>query len=227
MALTQSGGARHGEARLAGFIYAIVVIAGTFSLGYAPGLVFAGATPAEIAQSAAANEPLLRLLIAGELVCYTAFLVLPLALYRLLAPAGQFAASVMAALAMMSVPFGFANVMHLFDILRAIDAGGGAEIIPAAYERHRAGLLVQSIAWGGWLLPFGWLVIRSGFLPRLLGLILIAAGIGYLVHFTGRLLFNEAYEASGLAPILRAPRVGEIAICVWLLVMGARRRPLW
>jgi hypothetical protein len=169
----------------------------------------------------------LRLSIAAELACYTAFLVLPLALYRLLAPAGRFAATLMAALAMASVPLGFANVMHLLEILRAVD-GGVAETaqnsVVLALDRYRSGLFVLSIPWGLWLIPFGYLVFRCGFLPRILGVLLVLAGLGYVAHFLGRLLF-EGYESSGLAPIFKAPRLSEILACLWLLVLGARGIP--
>lgn len=219
----KSARAPHGEARLAGFVYAIVVAAGMFALAYAPARIFAGATGPEIAQNVAAHETLLRLAIAAEIVCYVAFLVLAVALYRLLEGSGRFAALLMSALAISSVPFGFANITHLFEILRAVDAPEAAQTsILAAYDRYKSGLFVQSIPWGLWLVPFGYLVIRSSFLPWLLGALLILGGIGYVSHFFGRLLF-ENYDSSGLASILTAPRIAEVLICLWLLVLGARR----
>lgn len=220
--------APHGDARFAGLIYAIVVATGFFSLAYAPTRIFAGEAEAEIARSVVANQNLLRVSIAAELTCYVAFLVLALALYKLLARTGQFAAMLMAALAVSSVPFGFANVTHLLEIVGAIDgdATEAARSIAAARERYRIGLFVQSIPWGLWLIPFGYLVFRSGILPRILGGLLILAGLGYVGNFLGRLVFEEAYAASGLAPIFDAPQVSEILICAWLLVFGARRSPL-
>lgn len=223
----QEAKAPHGDARFAGFLYAIVVVTGLFSLGYAPERIFAGQTDTEIVRSVVAHEGLLRLSIAAELACYTAFLVLPLALYGLLAPAGRFAAMLMVALAVASVPLGFANIMHLLEILRGVD-GGGAETAPSsvmlALDRYRSGLFVLSIPWGLWLIPFGYLVIRCGFLPRVLGVLLILAGLGYVAHFLGRLLF-EGYEFSGLAPLFKAPRISEILVCLWLLAFGARGIP--
>ncbi len=223
-----AGVAAHGEARLAGFVYAVNIATGVFSLAYAPAQIFAGETDAEIVRSIAAKETLLRLLIAAELVCYVAFLVLPLALRRLLARTGPWAATLMTALAVSSVPFGFANVAHLFELLRIVD-GGAAEAaqssIVAVLDRYESGLFVQSIPWGLWLIPFGYLVFRCGFLPRILGLLLILRAAGYLAHFFGQLLF-KGYEASGLERIFMAPGMAEILICLWLLLLGARRFPL-
>jgi hypothetical protein len=224
-----SGPAPHAEARLAGFFYAIVVATGLFSLSYAPDRVFAGGAGSALVQSIADNEALLRWSIAGELACYVAFLALALALYRLLARAGQFNALLMAGLAISSVPFGFANITHLLEILRIIDAGGaqtGEAAIIAAYQRYQSGLFLQSVPWGLWLIPFGWLVFRSGFLPRLFGILLMLAGVGYEAHFLGQLAV-EAYDPnSALGLIFRALRMSEILICIWMLVFGARRLPL-
>ena len=217
---------RHGEARLAGFFYAIVVVAGIFSLSYAPDRVFAGEPGPALVQSIIANETLLRASIAAELACYVAFLALPIALYRLFASINQFCAMLMAGLAISSVPFGFANITHLLEILRAINAGAtqqSTETIVSAYRSYQSGLFLQSIPWGLWLVPFGYLVFRSGFLPRLIGILLVLAGAGYVTQFLMRLLI-ETYDPNGpLGQISRVLGMSEILICVWLLAFGARR----
>ncbi len=120
----------HAKARWAGAIY-LVVVAGMFSLGYAPSLVFAGNNDAEIVQSIASHERLLQLSIVAEAICYLAFLILPLALHRFLAPAGRFTAMIMVALATMSVPLGFAGLVHLLDIVRML-AGDAAQLSEVA-----------------------------------------------------------------------------------------------
>jgi hypothetical protein len=217
----------HGQARFAGLVYAVNIAAGVFSLAYAPAQLFAGETGAAIVQNVAADEILLRCMIAAELACYVAFLVLALALYRLLAGAGQWAAALMAALAVSSVPFGYANVGHLFEILRLVDSGAGEAAqnsVAAALDRYESGLFVQNIPWGLWLFPFGYLVFRCGFLPRILGILLILRAVGYIAHFVGALLF-EGYEATGLRRIFMAPGIAEFLICLWLVFLGARRSP--
>jgi hypothetical protein len=216
----------HSEARFAGLMYALVVATGVFSLAYATPRVFAGDTDAEIVRSVFANESLLRLSIVAELACYMSFIALALALYKLLSPAGQFAAQLMAAIAIVSVPFGFSNVTHLFDILRAVESQNpeaAQSLIVAAREQYRDGLVIQNIPWGAWLVPFGYLVFRCGFLPRVLGVLLILGGLGYVADFVGRVLFEARYTESILVEIFDAPSISEILICVWLLVFGARR----
>lgn len=214
--------APHSAARFAGAIYAIVVVTGVFGLAYAPARVFAGDSDAAVVQSIVANEGLLRLAIVAELACYVAFIALPLALHRLLAPWGVFSATLMAALAIVSAPLGFANVQHLLEIVRLVDGGDGAAML-AARARYESGLLVQSVPWGLWLIPLGALLIRSGFFPRLLAVLLIARGAGYIVDLVGRVLAEDAYLATGLARVFSTLGLAEMVTCLWLLVFGARR----
>ena len=89
---------------------------------------------------------------------------------------------------------------------------------------HHYGDLANEIFWGLWLLPFGLLVYKSRFLPRVLGAWLMIACFGYLASsFTGFLL--PAYEDKVInytQPLLLA----EVAIMLWLTIVGAEERPL-
>lgn len=213
----------HGRARFAGLLYAIGVATGVFGLSVGPRQVFDGETPAEMVQSLIANESLYRMSIAAEIVCYAVFLVLALALYRLLSPAGKFAAALMAALLIASVPLALANVEHHFVVLRLIEGASAQDAqsaVMSAKERYSDGIFVLNILWGAWLIPFGYLVIRSGFLPRILGILLILGGAGYIADIFGQLLFSS-YEGARFVRILRGP--AEMLIGFWLLIFGARR----
>ena len=218
------------DARIAGLLYFIVVATGIFSLAYVPSQIEAD-DAATVMRNIVANEPLFRLGIVSSLVCYTAFLLLPLALYRLLSAHGRQAAVLMVALATASVPFSFANIMHRFDVLTLLGDAGYLHAfsdeqlqaqVMLSLQSYRHGILVSEIFWGLWLLPFGWLVFKSRLLPRVLGVLLMLGCAGYLADFLGRVLVPE-YAASGLGGYVRLPAsLGEIGTCLWLLVMGAR-----
>jgi hypothetical protein len=83
---------------------------------------------------------------------------------------------------------------------------------------------MNEIFWGLWLFPFGVLVIKSGFLPRILGVWLVVNCFAYLAIFFTGLLFpqynNIVYNIA--FPVL----FGEMAIALWLLTMGAKVQPL-
>jgi hypothetical protein len=219
----------HGPTRLAGALYLVVVVTGVFSLGVAPARLFVGETAAELAADLMRQETLLRLSIVSEAACYVAFAGLALALHHLFRAVDAAAATIMATLVLISVPFGFANLAHLVEIMRTLESGEAAEAaasIQTALDGYRAGIFLQSVPWGAWLLPFGYLVLRSRFLPAFLGVLLALAGIGYLAHFAARVLV-DGYAQSVWPRILSAPRVGEMLICGWMLAFGARRARFW
>ena len=218
-------------ARTAGLLYLVVVVTGMFSLAYVPSQIAMSGEPSTVVQNLAASEPLFRSGIAAAVVCYISFLLLPIALYRLLGTVATTPAALMVAFALASVPISFANLTHRLDVLSILDAGSrlqslGSEQLQAqvmlSLEAYRNGLLISEVFWGLWLLPFGYLVFKSGFLPKLLGILLMAGCFGYLIDVFGHLLW-PGYAESAIAGYVRLPAAaGEIGTCLWLLVAGAR-----
>lgn len=218
-------------ARTAGLLYLIVVVAGIFSLAYVPSHTVVPGDAAATWAKIASSETLFRLGIVASCVCYVAFLLLPLALHRLLSPVSRNAAALMVAFAVVSVPISFANLSHKFEVLTLLGGADylrafGAEQLQAqamlSLDAYNKGILVSKIFWGLWLLPFGYLVFKSGILPRMLGILLMAGCFGYLIDFLGRALF-PGYPETAIARFVILPAtLGEIGTCLWLLVMGAR-----
>jgi hypothetical protein len=220
-------------ARTAGLLYLVVVLTGTFYLGYVPSRLAAhGDTAARVAHLAQ-GQALIRWGVAAELACHVAFLLLPLALYRMLASTGRSAAVLMVAFAVAGVPVAFANATHRLDLLTLL---GGVDYLQAftaaqlnarvmlELDAYRHGLLVTEVFWGLWLAPLGWLVFRCGFLPRVLGVLLMLGCLGYLADVLGTLLL-PAYPASAVAGYVTLPAsLGEIGTCLWLLLVGVRIR---
>ena len=218
-------------ARLAGVLYLIVVLAGIFGLAYVPSQIDVSGDAALAVRNIVAHESLFRLGIVAGLVCYTAFLLLPLALYKLLSPFGQQAATLMVAFAVASVPLSFEVTLNKFDVLALLSGADYLQAFSAhelqarvmlSLQSYRDGLQVAQIFWGLWLLPFGYLVYKSGILPRVLGILLMLGCFGYLIEFAGKMFF-PGYAESRIADFAGLPAsIGEIGICLWLLVMGAR-----
>ncbi|KFN43067.1 DUF4386 domain-containing protein [Arenimonas oryziterrae] len=218
-------------ARLAGLLYLIVVLTGIFSLAYVPSQLIVAGDAAATFERLVAGQSLFRQGIAAGFVCYTAFLLLPLVLYRLLSPSGKTAAVLMVAFAIVSVPLSLVNLGHKLDVLTLISGADYLHVFTAeqlqtqvmlALAAYSSGLLVAKIFWGLWLLPFGYLVFTSRLLPRVLGLLLMAGCVGYLIDVAGRLLV-PAYPDSLLADYATRPAaLGEIGTCLWLLIFGAR-----
>lgn len=222
-------------ARIAGLLYLIVVLCGTLSLAYVPSVIETGKDGASLLAAIKSNETLFRLGIAAGLICYTAFLLLPIVIYRLLAPFGQYVATVMVALSTASVPIAFANMVYRINVLSLLgdepNLGGlnGTQLemqILMSLESYWNGIFILKIFWGLWLLPLGWLLYRSRLIPRMFGILLMAGCFGYLIAFFGRLLVPGYVELPFIRYISLPASIGEIGTCLWLLVMGVRERPL-
>lgn len=209
------------DGRIAGALYLVVVLAGMFCLAWVPSRLGSGIA------AAAAQADLFRAGIAAFLVMQVAFLLLPLALYRVLGDVGRCAAILMVALAAASVPVGLAALMHRMEALSLLENASAsvAEPVQAAFalciQRYGHGLRIASLFWGLWLLPFGWLALRSGRIPRVLGLLLMLGGVGYVVQVFGGLVPGLARSA-WLDYANMPAALGEIGSCLWLLAFGAR-----
>jgi hypothetical protein len=218
--------------RLAGFLYLIVVLSGFFSLVYVPSQISSSADPQTTIANITQSESLFRLGIASFLVNQVTFLLLPLVLFRLLRPVGETAATLMVVLAVVSVPIGLASLSARLDALNLLsDAHYATALGPQQLQAHvllaldhyRNGILITMLFWGLWLFPFGYLVFKSGFLPKILGVLLMLGCLGYLIDVFGKLL-APGYPDSVLADFVRKPAaLGEIGTCLWLLCVGARR----
>jgi hypothetical protein len=88
-------------------------------------------------------------------------------------------------------------------------------------DMHSSGYLIAQMFFGLWLLPLGYLVYRSGYFPRVLGVLLAIGAVGYLVDRFVQFLAPGIAE--GVEPFVVAPAaVGELSLVVWLLVKGVR-----
>ena len=210
-------------ARLAGALYAVNILAGLFCLMYVPTHVIVHGDPGATLSRLVAHESLFRAGIAANVIAHVAFLLLPLALYALLSPVNGRAAVVMVALAVACIPIDFvaiANQLDVLSLLRDAEVNPGMQTQAAVWSllgAYDSKLLVAEVFWGLWLLPFGYLVFKSSFLPRIVGICLMLGCFSYLIDFFQRLLAPHI-NLPGYAMLPAA--LGEMGIALWLLVMG-------
>ncbi len=218
-------------ARTAGLLYLVVVVAGIFALMYVPSQLKIGNDPAAALASIDAHESPFRAGIAASLVCYLAFLLLPLALYKLLNQYDRSAAVMMVALAVASVPLSFANVGHRLEVLnlisgadylRGIAPEALAQQVMLSLKAYSKGMILNQVFWSLWLAPFGYLVYKSGILPKLLGILLMAGSAGYAAEAFGYILLADFAELPGTGLLSIPASLGEIGTCLWLCIIGAR-----
>src|SRR5215471_10490394 len=214
-------------ARLAGVLYLVNGVTGFFGIVYVPGKLIVSGNSAATAANILASERLFRLGIVSELVCAAEFIYLVWVLYRLLSGVNKTHAALMVLWGLAFIPVMVVNVLSEIaaltllrgaDFLSFLDQPHREALAMLFLDLHRYGYIVGWI-FGPWLLHLGALIYRSGFLPRFLGVLLIAAGFGYLVNsVTPLLLPNYAIVVDRFAslPLM----VGEPALVLWLLIIG-------
>ncbi len=220
-------------ARIAGVLYLVNGMTGFFGIIYVPGRLIVSGNATATANNILASERLFRLGIASELICAVEFVFLFWILYRLLGGVNKTHASLMVILGLVFVPIMVVNtlseigaliLLHSADYLSVFDKRQLETMAMLFLDLHRYGYVVGWI-FGLFHFHFGVLVFRSGFLPRILGVLLIAACFGYLVDsLTPLLLPGYANIVGRFASIPLT--LGEPAIILWLLIMGAKDQPL-
>ena len=220
---------RKQTARTAGWLYLAVAVTGGFSMLYVPSLIVAGDAAATL-RNIAASEGLYRLGLVCGLACQALFVFLGLALYRLLAEVDRARARLMVGLVVTGAAVAFLNMLNQVPALVVISGAPYLEAFDLAQRQALAmfflglqaeGIVLAKVFFGLWLIPLGLLVVRSGFLPKVIGYLLIVGGAGYvvdvLVHFLAPSL------APTVTPIATAPSgIAEVSLILWLLLKGAR-----
>jgi len=218
------------NARVAGLLFILATLVGGVRLLYIPSVLIVHGNAAATANNIVAHEFLFRLGIVSELLGSVLWISLTLALYRLFKQVDQELAVLMLILgSLMQVPIFFINSVTdaatlLFargaDFLSVVDKPQRDAFTMMFLNLHHHLDLANAIFWGLWLLPFGWLVYRSRFLPRLLGIWLMLECFAWLAFsFTGILLPGQEDKIFTYGqPLMLA----EVATMLWLVIMGAR-----
>src|SRR6266550_3805848 len=188
-------------ARIAGVLYLIVGIFGGFALAYVSPLVYIPGDATATAAKVAANADLVRVGVLADLLQATVFVFLAMTLYLLLARVQR-------------------NVATAFGI-----AGSNALVL-LLLDIHNYGYLIAQIFFGLWLVPLGYLAYTSKMFPRALGVVLIAAGISYvldlLVAFVSPELSRTVHTYFAILPT-----IAEVWMLGYLLIFGVRTARPW
>jgi hypothetical protein len=215
-------------ARIAGFLYLLVGIFGGFAEGYVEPKMYVAGNAAATAGNVIANAGLVRMGVVADLLDGTFFVFLALTLYVLLKHVHKSVARAMLVLVVLATGITCLSALFEFEGLRvatgAVDlatfgAAGSSAIVLLLLDAQHYGLLIAQIFFGLWLAPLGYLAYRSGWFPKALGVVLIAAAASYLVDLIAAFLVPDVGKAiHGFAIIL--PGLAEPAMVLYLLVIG-------
>lgn len=219
-------------ARVAAVLYLLIVLTAPIGLLYVPGELIVPGDATATAENIRTAEGLFRLGMASEVFHQIVGIFLVLALYRLFNPVNHWHALLMVILSLTPVPIMLLNVLNELAALALVK---GAPFLSVFDTRqldalamlflrlHGQGITVASIFWGLWLLPFALLVIRSRFIPRILGWLMFVAGAGYLASAAATLLLPQFARSVGEVALVL--EMGELPIVFWFLIWGTRLRP--
>ena len=204
------------NARLAGLLYLVVAICGGFAELAARGPIKAAD---DIAQALRDNAEVMRIAFAADVVAYTCFLLVGLSLYALFKDVHRVAAVAMLTMNAVSVAIQSLNLVNHAGAVLAAERGAD-ELAVLFLDLHGVGYLIAQVFFGGWLIPLGYLVVRSGMVPRVIGYALMVGGVGYLLGLVVELVAPSA-DAAALA-LGWLGGISEITFLGWLLVRGVR-----
>jgi Domain of unknown function (DUF4386) len=213
-------------ARITGGLYVAYIAASLLAM--ALGQIGPG-TPPQVYQAILTSEGAFRLGLVVALITGFLFLVVAWGLYVLLRTVDRNLALLFLVLNAVGVAIQGASMLGLVSALLQGDASSHMQAYSAAQLEglaylsinvYKAGWVTAQLFFATWLFPLGYLVYRSGFLPRFLGVLLVLDGIAVLIWFTQAMLLPD-YPAIRY-PGLVVSFVAELGLGLWLLIKGVR-----
>ncbi|RKX89869.1 MAG: DUF4386 domain-containing protein [Spirochaetes bacterium] len=219
-------------ARMAGFLYFIyfVIHISADVFGRSKIIVFGDA--AGTAQNIMASELQFRIGIMSDLLAAVLFFLAAWALYRLLKPVNKNLALLFLLLNLGGVAIQSFSDLFLFasqlllnsaDYLKVFQADQQQALAMLFLYLYKNGFMIAQIFYGAWLFPLGYLVYKSGFLPKILGIVLMAHCVTWLMTSLQFFLFPGFNAITYVSYPLGF--IAEFGLTLWLLVMGAKDQP--
>jgi hypothetical protein len=215
-------------ARVAGFLVILLVFLGPFSQLYVPSTLIVPGDATATADNIRASGWVFRLGIVSDSLIFLIEIVVPVLLYVLLRPVSR-ALSLVAAFARLAMAIiqGI-NLLPYFTVLLLLSGAGYLTVFgPAQLDAlallslnaHQYVVYIWEIFFGLHLFVLGYLVFKSAYFPRILGVLLVLPALGYLIHGYGSILYPNYEEIFGVVVGVGAV-IGELPFFLWLLIKG-------
>jgi len=224
------------RARLAGLLWLLVAVTGGFSLFYVRSKVIVSGDAAATAGNILASEFLFRAAIVSNLFSQVLFFFFGLMMYRLFKEVNKALATVFLTSIMMTVAIAVVNAFNSFgallvlsqaDYLKAFTTeqlNALAMIFLRLNNSFGQGLL--EIFWVPFYFSFGLLIIKSGYLPKILGIMMLLMSVGFAINILDKFLIPQFYPALFTRLAMTLSALGVLPTIFWLLIKGAKVQPL-
>jgi Domain of unknown function (DUF4386) len=216
-------------ARIAGGLYIAYILTTTLATYLRSTLITGNA--ASTVHNLLASPNVLRFAFVTDLASAVLFFLAAWALYALLRPVNENFALLFLLLNLGGVVVQAVNALNLFAALQVLNdssyvssfsAGQLQAIVMNDINLYNDGFMIAQIFFGSWVLPLGYLVYKSGFLPRLLGALLMVDALAILFWFSQYFLLPSYSTVS--YPALAVSFIAEFGLALWLLFISVKIR---
>lgn len=217
-------------AKIAGALYLTMAVCAGFAEFYVRSRLIVSGNAAATADNIRASSGLFRAGVVVDLLQNVIFLLTAVVLYLLLRQVQQIAAGLMVGFVAISVAIQCLNLLNQYtawtiatstDYTRVFGRSGADTLTLQYANMQHNGFVIAEVFFGLWLLPLGYLVIKSGLFPHLLGYLLYAACTGYLVDVVAHFLASGASRA--INPVIGVVgALAELSFTGYLLLGGVR-----
>jgi hypothetical protein len=215
-------------ARIAGGVYLINIVGGAFAIGYVPAVLVVPGDAAATAQNIVAHELLYRLGIVAHIISsLPGNILLAVIFYDLFQVVNRRIALLVVFFTLVGTAFEAANLLNQFTPLILLEGGRSVTTltaeqlqaqVSAPLELQMIGYSLGQVFYGAYILSAAYLVFRSSFLPRMVGVLLAIGGLSYLTYSFAD--FVSPGVAAQLVALQVPGGIGELSLCLWLLVVG-------
>lgn len=215
-------------ARIAGVLYLIITVAAIFAHKVIPEQFIVNGDAAATVANIAANETMFHLgTVGSELIILLSEIVLSVVLYILLKPVNKTLSLVAAVSRLAMTTIHGLNLLNYYFVLNILNGGDFLaafspeqvnSLVTLFLDAHSIGFSIGIAFLVPHVLILGYLIYKSGYFPKVLGILFIAAGVGYLLDTVGLLLVPGYTTTPALVAVVIA--IAEIAFPVWLLLKG-------
>jgi hypothetical protein len=215
-------------ARIGGFLYLVIIVLGAFAEGFVANKLIISGDAATTALNIMASPELWRLSVAGDLIVVLCAVPLLWIEYLLLRPVSKHLVLLAVLFNLVSLAVEAISKLFLLVVMPTLE---NAEYVRAfepqqlqilanlALRSHDIAFNIALIFFGFTCLVNGYLIFRSGYLPRFVGVLMQVAGLSYLTACFAA-LFAPTFADLITPAVLIPPLIGESSFCLWLLVKG-------
>jgi hypothetical protein len=215
-------------ARTGGILYLIIILTGIFGELFARGKLIVSGDATATASNIMSSPLLWRIGIAGDLIMHVCDVGLMVILYYLLRPVNKYLALLAMLFTLVQTAVLVATKLNLFttlfllgdpNYLKAFEPGQLYTLAYVTIKNDSFGFGIGLLFFGFTCLTNGYLIIRSDYFPKLIGVLLQIAGLCYITNSMA--LIIDPKLADKLFPFILLPSfIAELSFCLWLIVKG-------